>query len=138
MLQRKSLRKTKKSIKKKKPVIRKKKPETWLEVKREIRPKFEEAGIRCCELLNNLEFIVAIEKQLGKKQNCTECYPLYLTFAHSLRRRKIGKHDMKTQARLLREVIRACQNCHKLLDSLYHNTTSTIVRNVIDNRVTPV
>lgn len=107
--------------------------EKWIDVKQEIRPKFIEAGITSCELYRVPEFLQAIEEQLGKTQNCTGY--LYLTFAHSLRRRKIDKHDDKERARLLREVIRACQNCHKLLDSLEHDTTTTIVRGRINNRI---
>lgn len=111
--------------------------EKWIDVKQELRPKFLEAGIlNKCELYNVKEFIQAIEEQLGKKQNCTQF--LFLTFAHSLRRRKIDKYDGEEKARLFREVIRACQNCHSLLDSLDHDTTTHIVRNVEQNRIKPV
>lgn len=127
-----SLRKTKKKIPRKR--TKKINQEKWIDVKHEIRPKFIAAGIyNTCELYNVPEFLEAIEEQLGKEQKCTRY--LFLTFAHSLRRRKIEKYDREIKARLLREVIRACQNCHKLLDSLDHDTTTRIVRNVKNNRV---
>lgn len=125
MLQRKALTKRKKKT-------RRKKPEKWLEVKQEIRPKFIEAGITTCELYNVEEFLVAIKEQLDRKQNCKHF--LFPTFAHSLRRRKIDKFTGAERAKLLREVIRACSDCHKLLDSLNHDTTTELVRLVIERR----
>lgn len=120
------MRKTKKKI------IKKKKEETWLEVKQEIRPKYIEAGITHCELYNVPIFLEAIENQLGKKQKCKQF--LFLTFAHSLRRRKIAKYKGAERAFLLREVIRACSDCHQLLDSLDHDTTTKIVRYIRQQR----
>lgn len=99
--------------------------ETWLQVKTEIRPKFILAGITQCEL--NWQWA-----------NCTGSIPIYLTFAHSLRRRKIDKYDGKIRAKLMREVIRACQNCHKELDALEHTETEAIVKKIIKERVKPV
>jgi hypothetical protein len=116
MLQRKSLRKKKK-------VVKKKKQETWLEVKQEIRPKFLEADIYCCEL---------------KWDGCKGCMVMYLTFAHSLRRRKIDKLQKEERAKAMREVIRACSACHYILDSMAHDETYQIVREVIKNRTKPV
>lgn len=121
-----------KSLKKKKKIVKKKNEETWLQVKQEIRPKFIDAGITQCELYNVKMFLDAIEEQLGKKQNCKQF--LFLTFAHSLRRRKIDKFKGSERARLLREVIRACSDCHQLLDSLDHNTTTKIVRYIREQR----
>lgn len=125
-----------KTLKKKKKIVRKKREETWLDVKREIRPKFFEAGILDCELYNVVEFTQAVEEQLGKKQDC-KIY-LFLTFAHSLRRTVIKKYKGEERARLLREVIKACSSCHQLLDSLDHDTTTKIVRNIINKRRTPI
>lgn len=130
-----SPRKTKNKVPRKK--TKKINQEKWIDVKHEIRPKFIEAGIyNTCELYGVPEFLEAIDKQLGKKQNCTDF--LFLTFAHSLRRRIIDRYDKEKKARLLREVIRACQNCHGLLDSLDHDTTAKIVRNIRSNRLIPV
>lgn len=111
--------------------------EKWIDVKQELRPKFIAAGIlNTCELYNVREFKQAIKEQLGKEQNCTRF--LFLTFAHSLRRNIINKYDGEKRARLFRDVIRACQNCHKYLDSLDHDTTAKIVRNVKSKRLIPV
>ena len=116
MLQRKVFRKQRKKTKKKNQ-------ETWLQVKQEIRPKFIEAGITCCEL---------------NWENCKGCLPVFLTFAHSLRRRKIDKLDKEERAKALRRVIRACVSCHGELDSLEHDVTEKIVEKVILERPTPI
>lgn len=108
---------------KKKKVTRKKKQETWLQVKQEIRPKFIEANIFCCEL---------------GWEGCKGCMPLFLTFAHSLRRRKIDKLDKEGRAKALRRVIRACVACHFELDSLEHKETERIVEEIIAKRIKPV
>jgi hypothetical protein len=100
---------------------KKKNQENWQQVKAELRPKFIDAGITRCEL---------------QWPRCTD--RLFLTFAHSLRRRKIDKYDGKERARLFREVIRACSSCHGILDGLEHDETTKIVRQVIEERVKPV
>lgn len=112
-----------KSLKKKRKITKKKNQETWLQVKQEIRPKFIEAGITCCEL---------------QWEHCKGCLPVFLTFAHSLRRRKIDKLDKEARAKALRRVIRACTACHMKLDSLEHAVTEKIVEQVIAERPTPI
>jgi hypothetical protein len=42
--------------------------------------------------------------------------------------------DGKLRAEKMRRVIRACVNCHSVLDSLEHAETEQIVENVIKSR----
>lgn len=103
------------------------KPTYWDRVRKEIRPKFAAAGLlNICEL--------HWPQCIGAK--------LRLTFAHSLRRRKIDKFKNDGNEAMyelkMRRVIRACVKCHEQLDSLEHDETERIVEETIKNRKKPV
>jgi len=108
-------------------------PTYWDKVRKELRPKFALAGLlETCEL--------RWEGCLIRKDG-TVPKP-YQTFAHSLRRNAIdsykkqgkpGEYDAK-----MREVIRACTECHKNLDARKRPETYDIVIDVIKNRKKPV
>ena len=79
--------------------------------KPELKRRFADAGIVQCEL------------------NYPKCSGTFgLGFAHSKRRRLI-KNDQE-----LREVIRACNSCHDILDAKPHAETRMIVKAIIRNR----
>lgn len=108
-------------------------PTYWDKVKAELRPKFSGVG-----LLHVCEF--ALMNSPYKSKNCTK--NKYLTFAHSLRRRKIDKfkkdNDETMYEKKMREVIRICQVCHQDLDAMEHEETERIVLETIKNRLKPI
>lgn len=113
------------------------KPTYWDKIRKELRPKFEAAGIlNVCEL--NWENCLANKHGIVPKT--------YQTFAHSLRRKKIDsykKNDREEYERLMREVIRACVKCHSELDNELeddktHEKARDIVRDTIKNRKKPL
>lgn len=78
------------------------------------------------ELLEDLEI-------LGIEKTCEVVYDgclgsMFLTLAHSLRRRKIETEDE------LKQVIYACSQCHEKLDALPQEETERIVKEIIRNR----
>lgn len=112
-----------------------KKPTYWDKVKKELRPKFTQAGlINTCEL--------QWEKCLANKSGFVP--QQYQNFAHSLRRRKIDnfkKEYPEIYEKKIREVIRTCVKCHEMLDdpTLHsHEEAEQIVIEVIQNRRKPL
>jgi hypothetical protein len=113
------------------------KPTYWDKISKEIRPKFAAAGLlETCELrwdscLANRDGIVP---------------KAFQTFAHSLRRRKIDKYkksEPEEYERRMREVIRACTQCHHILDNeleddKHHTKAEEIVIETINKRKKPV
>lgn len=90
-----------------------KKTKAWNDVRKELIPKFEAAGITRCEL---------------QWQGC--CGAMYLGFAHSRKRRHI------TTPEGLREVILACTMCHNQLERM--KNMEEVVKGVIEARTTPI
>lgn len=106
-------------------------PTYWDIVRKELRPKFAAAGLlETCEL--GWENCCMNRSGVVPKQ--------FQTFAHSLRRRKIDihkKYEPEIYEQLMREVIRACTQCHSELDNptnYSHEEASEIVRSVISKR----
>ena len=95
--------------------------EKWEDVRKELYKSFAEAGIVSCEI---------------QGPNCTGSN--FLSFAHSLRRRKIARLDGKEHAEAMRCVIRCCINDHVVLDSHPHDVTEDIVKRIIKKRVKQV
>lgn len=106
-------------------------PTYWDLVRKEIRPKFAAAGLlEICEI--------------GWENCCANKYGFvpkqFQTFAHSLRRRKIDqykKYEHDKYEVLMREVIRACTQCHSELDNptnYSHQEAEQIVKDIINNR----
>jgi hypothetical protein len=87
----------------------------WQAAWRELKPRFERAGITHCEI---------------GYEGCTP--GLYLTPAHSLKRRNISTPEE------LREVVIACCSCHQRLEELGHGKMAAEVRRVIAARHTPI
>lgn len=92
-----------------------KKGREWLAVWRELKPRFERAGITHCEV---------------RYPGCTPS--AFLTPAHGLKRRNC------TTPALLREVVIACQSCHSFLEIMPEYRMQLRVREIIDARETPV
>lgn len=114
-----------------------KKPTYWDKVRKELRPKFAVAGLlETCEL--------RWENCLANKQGIVP--KTFQSFAHSLRRRKIDKYkksDPEEYERRMREVIRACTQCHheldnELEDDKHHEKAEQIIIDIIKNRKKPV
>lgn len=112
-------------------------PTYWDRVRKEIRPKFEAAGLlEICEL--------GWENCLADKYGRVP--KTFQTFAHSLRRRKIDRYkktDPEEYERRMREVARVCTQCHheldnELTDDPYHDKAEAIIVEVINNRKKPV
>lgn len=103
----------------------KRNPSIWNKVRDELRPKFIAAGITRCEL---------------QWEGCEDWKNL--TFAHSLRRNDIDKYrkfgDITKYHLKMREVIRACTECHKKLDANKRPVTYDIVIETIKKRKRPV
>ncbi len=91
------------------------KTKEWQAVWRELKPRFERAQIVHCEL---------------KFEDCTD--RLYLTPAHSLKRRNI------TTSEQLREVIIACAHCHSVIEMKKECDMAQIVRDTISKRIHPI
>jgi len=89
----------------------------WESVRPKVKLRFAEAGIlNICEL---------------QYEGCTG-NQFTLTFAHSLHRDYIGtKEEME-------DVIRACTNCHQLLDANEHDVTESLVHEVQAERIIAV
>lgn len=92
-----------------------KKGQEWAAAWRELKPKFERAGITRCEL---------------GMQGCTPGE--FLTPMHSLKRRNI------TTPEELREVIIACQNCHAIGELMKEPDMELLVQRTIANRVVAI
>lgn len=89
-----------------------KKSKEWSVVRKEVLEYFESIGLpQVCEL---------------QYENCLG--GMFLTLAHSKRRRKIENAEQ------LKELIYACSKCHELLDALPHNETEEIVKKIIAKR----
>lgn len=110
-----------------------KKPTYWDKVRRELYPKFRAVGLLdVCEL--------GWENCLANKYGIVS--QTYQTFAHSLRRKKIDRYIKSNQdeyERRMREVIRACTQCHheldyELEDDKDHAKAEMIVIETIANR----
>lgn len=84
---------------------------SWAAAKKEIKKRFSEARIYRCEL---------------RYEGCTDT--LFLTYAHSLRRRRIETKEQMEQ------VILACQPDHARLDAQKEQETYAEVLKVINRR----
>ncbi len=105
---------------------RKKDIPKWGYVKARIRYFYEQAGIESCEL----EYKDFRDSQ--GRPVCTRGYKPYLTFAHSLKRKKIRC------AEEMEEVIRACVSCHKKIEDMGPCPMYEIVIATINRRMRPV
>ena len=89
-----------------------KKSKEWSVARKEVLEYFESIGLpQVCEI---------------KYDNCLG--GMFLTLAHSKRRRKI-EDDIE-----LKEVIWGCSKCHEQLDSLPQDETERIVKKIIAKR----
>lgn len=102
------------------------KEEEWDRIRSELKERFSRAGIISCEL---------------KYSGCIRSYNFGYkwSFAHSLKRDKIvsAKVDPILREKQLREVIYACQECHKVIEDLGNKSDEmyNIVIAVINKRV---
>ena len=92
------------------------KTKEWQAVWRQLKPRFERAGVIHCEL--------------RRSNDCTPNH--FLTPAHSKKRRNI------TTPEELREVCIACCHCHQEIEMLPEAEMTAIVRDTISNRTHPV
>lgn len=82
------------------------KDEEWAAVREELKDRFTRVGIVSCEL----------------KYSCcikSSNFGFRWSFAHSLKRDQIiaEKYNPELRAKQLREVIYACQECHKIIEN---------------------
>lgn len=103
------------------------KDEEWDRVRNELKERFAKAGILSCEL----RYEVCIHSyNFGHKWS----------FAHSLKRDQIAsaKYNPELREIQIREVIYACQECHKIIEDLgnKHNEMYDIVVAIIKQRKT--
>lgn len=92
------------------------KTKEWQAAWREMKPRFERAGVVFCEL--------------RRDPNCTPNH--FLTPAHSRKRRNI------TTPEGLREIVIACVHCHQAIELLPEAEMEAIVQGVIAARLHPV
>jgi hypothetical protein len=103
---------------------RKTKLPPWAYVRKLLKPRFEAAGIYCCELKTE-KFADSQGNLLCKGTN-------FGTFAHSMKVR-YRKYPFEME-----EVIKACQPCHQVIEAMSAESMLTIVRNKIKSRRVPV
>lgn len=83
----------------------------WEDVRPLIKEKFREASITRCEL---------------RWEGCQDT--VFLTFAHSLRRRRIMTKEQMEETCLF------CQHCHSLADAQKEYETYALIRKIINKR----
>jgi hypothetical protein len=93
-----------------KPLPKGKKTSEWEKVRRNLKPRFERAGITRCELAYAL---------------CM--HDNYLGFAHAKKRRNLGPGELSV-------VILACQNCHGDIECMEEPMMQQIVMQTIERR----
>ena len=102
------------------------KDEEWERIREELKHRFANACILSCEL---------------RYEGCIHSYNFghKWSFAHSLKRDQIAPLKLNPELReiQMREVIYACQECHKIIEDLgnKHNEMYNIVIGVINSRV---
>lgn len=97
------------------PLRRVSKKNWWHKLLPKLKVAFARVGITICE---------------RRDKNCAR--DNFLGFAHSVRRRFITTEALRS------ECIVCCQFCHETLDSLPHEETARIVREIIAARPVPV
>lgn len=93
------------------PLRRVSKNNWWQKLLPKLKRAFARVGITTCE---------------RRDKNCA--WDNYLGFAHSLRRRFCITPELQA------ECILCCQFCHQTLDSLKHDETARIIREIIAAR----
>ena len=96
----------------------------WSYVRKLVKPRFETAGIHCCELKN--------EKFTDSQGNLICMGTGFPTFAHSMKM-KYRKYPYEME-----EVILACQKCHQVIEDMGYERMLAVVRNKIKERRVPV
>lgn len=91
-----------------------KKGHEWEKVRRQIKPKFERAGITTCEL---------------ELPGCW--FDNGLTFAHAKKRRNLGPGELSV-------VALACCHCHDHIEAMPESEMGRIVMETIAKRSNPV